>query len=89
MEKAIIGFLVVFGFLHLLLVVIPIRTTLRASISTKSKICWCAFLVFLPFIAVAFFHFRFRSSLFMGKPYQPTPHDLGVRSSNYSPDDRD
>jgi hypothetical protein len=89
MDKAIVGFSIVFGVLHLLLIVVPISTTLRASISAKSKIFWCAFLVTLPFIGVAFFHFRFRSSLFMGKPYQPSPHDLGVRNPSDSPNDRD
>jgi len=89
MDKAMIGFLIVFGFLHLLLIILPISTTLRASISVKSKIFWCVFLVILPFVGVAFFHFRFRSSLFMGKPYEPSPHDLGVRNPPDSPNDRD
>jgi hypothetical protein len=89
MDKAMVGFLSVLGILHLLLIVVPISTTLRASISAKSKLFWCAFLVMLPFIGVAFFHFRFRSSLFMGKPYEPSPHDLGVRNPPDSPKDRD
>ena len=89
MDKAMIGFLIVFGFLHLLLIILPISTTLRASISVKSKIFWCVFLVILPFVGVAFFHFRFRSSLFMGKPYEPSPHDLGVRNPPDSPNDKD
>ena len=89
MDKAIVGFLIVFGFLHLLLIVVPINTTLRASISVKSKIFWCVFLVILPFVGVAFFHFRFRSSLFMGKPYEPSSHDLGVRNPTDSPNDKD
>ena len=89
MDKAIVGFLIVFGFLHLLLIVVPINTTLLASISVKSKILWCVFLVILPFIGVALFHFRFRSSLFLGKPYEPSPHDLGVRNPPDSPNDKD
>ena len=89
MDKAIIGFLIIFGILHLLLVVIPIATTLRATISGKSKILWCAFLVFLPFIGVALFHFRFRTSLFLGKTWEPSPHDLGVRNPHDSTKDRD
>jgi hypothetical protein len=88
MDKALTGFLIVFGILHLLLIVVPLSTTLHATISTYSKICWSAFLIFLPFIGIAVFHFRFRSSLFVGKPYEPSPHDLGVRSGKYSPDDR-
>ncbi len=89
MDKAIVGFLIVVGFLHLLLIVVPINTTLRASISVKSKILWCVFLVILPFIGVGFFHFRFRSSLFLGKPYEPSPRDLGVRNPPDSPNDKD
>jgi len=89
MNKALIGFLVVFGLLHLLLVVVPITTTLRATISGKSKILWCAFLFFLPFIGVALFHFRFRASLFLGKTWEPSPHDLGVRNPHDSTNDRD
>lgn len=89
MEKALIGFLAVFAILHLILVVVPIATTLRASISAKSKISWCAFLVFVPFIGVALFHFRFRTSLFLGKTWEPSPHDLGVRKPHDSSKDRD
>jgi hypothetical protein len=89
MDKALIGFLVVLGILHLLLVVVPITTTLRASISGKSKILWCAFLVLLPFIGVALFHFRFRTSLLLGKTWEPSPHDLGVRNPHDSSKNRD
>ena len=89
MDKALIGFLVVFGLLHLLLIVVPITTTLRAAISGKSKILWFAFLVFLPFIGVALFHFRFRTSLFLGKTWEPNSHDLGVRKPHDSTNDRD
>jgi glucan phosphoethanolaminetransferase (alkaline phosphatase superfamily) len=89
MDKALIGFLVIFMILHLLLVVVPITTTLRANISGESKILWCAFLALLPFIGVALFHFRFRSSLFLGKTWEPSPHDLGVRNPHDSTNDRD
>ena len=88
MDSALKGFLIIFGIFHLLLIVVPISTTLRASISAKSKLFWCAFLAILPIIGVAFFHFRFRSSLFLGKPYEPSPHDLGVRKSHDSQNDR-
>jgi hypothetical protein len=89
MDSALTGFLILFGIFHLLLIAIPIGTTLRSPISGKSKILWSIFLVILPFIGVAFFHFRFRSSLFMGKPYEPSPHDLGVRNPSDSPNNRD
>jgi hypothetical protein len=89
MDKALTGFLAVLGILHLILVVVPVSTTLRASVSGKSKILWCAFLVFLPIIGVAVFHFRFRASLFLGKTWEPSPHDLGVRKPHDSSKDRD
>ncbi len=89
MDKALTGFLILFGILHLVLVVVPISTTLRASISAKSKFLWCSFLVFLPLIGVALFHFRFRSSLFLGKTWEPSPHDLGVRNPHDSSNNRD
>lgn len=89
MTKALIGFLIVLGILHLLLVVVPITTTLRSSISGKSKVLWFAFLLLLPFIGVALFHFRFRTSLFLGKTWDPSPHDLGVRNPHDSSSNRD
>ena len=89
MDKSLIGFLGLFGFLHLFLVAIPIRTTLRAAISARSKMLWCAFLLFLPIIGVLLFHYKYRSSLFIGKPYEPSPHDLGVRMDNPPNDDRE
>ena len=89
MDKALIGFLAVLGIFHLLLVVVPITTTLRTSISGRSKVLWCAFLVLLPFIGVALFHFRFKTSLFLGKTWKPSPHDLGVRKPHDSSNHRE
>lgn len=89
MDSAAIGFLVLFGIVHLLLIAIPVGTTLRAKISIKSKLLWCAFLLFAPFAGAAYFHYRYRSSLFLGKPYDPSAHDLGARNWSDSPDDRD
>jgi hypothetical protein len=88
MDSALKGFLLLFGVFHLLLIVVPINTTLRASISAKSKLAWCAFVATLPIIGVVFFHIRFRASIFLGKPYEPSPHDLGVRKPNDSEKDR-
>jgi hypothetical protein len=88
MDNALVGFLALFSIVHILLIAVPIGTTLRAPISVKSKILWVVFLLIFPFIGVALFHFRYRSSLFLGKPYEPTPHDLGVRNCRDSPDDR-
>ncbi len=89
MDSAVIGFLFLFGIVHLLLVAVPLGSTLRSQISLKSKLLWCAFLVFLPFVGAAYFHFRYRSSLFLGKSYDPSVHDLGARNWSDSPHDRD
>ncbi|MEM7282603.1 MAG: hypothetical protein AAF438_13350 [Pseudomonadota bacterium] len=82
MDKALIGVLAVLGVFHLLLIIVPAVNTLKSPISTKSKIAWCAFLILLPLIGVITFHYRFRSSLYTGKPYEPTAHDLGALNSN-------
>lgn len=89
MDKASIGILTVVGIFHFMLVVVPMMNTLRASISTTSKLAWCAFLVLLPFVGVAYFHFRFRLGLFQGKAYQPRPEDLGGPASGFSRKDKD
>ena len=88
MDNAIIGFLALVGIIHLLLIAIPIGTTLRAPISLQSKILWCAFLVLIPFGGAAFFHFRYRSGLFRGKPWEPSAHELGARNWRDSNDDK-
>ena len=61
MGSAMVGFLVVFGVLHLLLIAVPIANTLKASISATSKLVWCLFLLLLPGVGVLIFHFKFRS----------------------------
>jgi hypothetical protein len=88
MSKEIIGILAVAGIFHLILVIVPVMNTLRASISSKSKLIWCAFLVLLPFIAVTFFHFRFKSGLYQGKAYEPASSDIGGPSSGFSRHDK-
>jgi hypothetical protein len=88
-NSALIGFLGVFGFLHLLLVAIPVARTVRAPISGKSKLFWCVFLIVLPFIGIALFHFRFKSSLFQGQAYEISAAEERARSGTLAPDDRD
>ena len=80
MDRALLGFLVVFGTVHILLVIVPIRDTFKAKISMPSKLAWCVFLLLVPFIGTAIFHYRFRSGLFQGKGWEPTAHDLGARN---------
>jgi hypothetical protein len=89
MSKAVIGVFAIVSIFHLLLVIVPIMNVLRASISPKSKLSWCLFLVLLPFIGVAVFHFCFRSSLFQDKGYEPTSQDLGAPPSGFSREDKD
>ena len=89
MSNALIGFLIVFGVAHLLLIVVPILNTLRAAISGKSKIIWCLFLLFLPLVGVAMFHFRYRASLFQGKGYEISAAEERARSGTLAPHDHD
>lgn len=89
MSKALIGFLVVFGVSHLFLILVPLKDTLRASISVKSMIFWCLFLIFLPFIGVFVFHRQFKSGLYQGKIYEISAAEERARSGTLSPDDND
>lgn len=89
MDSALIGFLIVFGAFHLLLVVPPIMNTFKASISAKSKIFWCLFLMLLPLIGVLIFHFRYRASLFHGKTYEISAAEERARSGTLAPRDDD
>jgi len=88
MDAALIGFLALLGLIHVILVVVPVVTTVGAPISLKSKLLWCTFLLFLPFVGVAVFHVKCRASLFLGKPWEPSAHDLGVRKPHDSTKDR-
>ena len=64
MSNALKGVLILIAVSHLMLITVPVLNTLYASISRKSKIFWCAFLIFLPFVGVGIFHFRYKDSLF-------------------------
>jgi hypothetical protein len=89
MNKPLIGFLAVVGIVHLFLIVIPLKDTLRASISTKSKVAWCLFLILLPIIGAFVFHRWFRSGAYQGKNYEISTADERARSGTLSPDDND
>jgi len=89
MSKTIFGMLLVFGVVHLFLIAIPVVDTLKSGISRKSKLAWCLFLLLLPLIGVALFHFRFRSSHFRGEKYEISAADERARSGTLAPDDRD
>ncbi len=89
MGNALLGFLIVFSVFHLLLVAIPIMNTLKGSISGKSKLFWCLFLILLPFIGAATFHFRYRASLFHVKTYEISAAEERARSGTLAPRDDD
>lgn len=89
MENTTIGILVFFGFWHLFLIAIPLRNVARAKISRKSRIAWCALLVFVPFIGVVIMHFLYGTGLFYRTLYEVSSADERARSGTLAPDDRD
>ena len=88
MSKAVVGGLFVILIFHALLVAVPLWQTLRARISNRSKAIWSLFLILVPFIGAGIFHYRFRSSLFEGKAYEPRSEDVGGPPSEFSRDDK-
>ncbi|MCP4471055.1 MAG: hypothetical protein GY815_10270 [Gammaproteobacteria bacterium] len=89
MDKAWLGFFILVISVHILLIAIPIAHTLRAAISTKSKLLWCGFLVFVPFLGAGLFHFKYRASLFLGEKYQRSAAEERASSGTLAPDDHD
>jgi len=89
MDKAWLGFFILFICVHVFLIVIPIAHTLRAAISTKSKLLWCGFLIFVPLFGAVLFHFKYRASLFLGKRYQRSAAEERASSGTLAPDDHD
>lgn len=89
MSNALIGFLAVLGIVHLFLIVIPVKDSLQAPISARSKTAWCLFLIILPVIGAFVFHRWFKSGAYQGKNYEISPAEERARSGTLSPDDRD
>ncbi len=89
MNKAWLGFFGICMVFHVLLIAIPIAHTLRATISVKSKLLWCGFLLFVPFLGAGVFHFKYRTSLFLGKKYERSAAEERASSGTLSPDDHD
>lgn len=89
MTKALIGFLAVTGIVHLFLIVIPLKDTIQAPISKKSKLFWCSFLIFLPVIGAFVFHRIFKSGAYQGKNYEISAAEERARTGTLSPDDRE
>ena len=89
MSKALIGFLAIVGIVHLFLIAIPIKDTLQAHISAKSRVAWCLFLILLPVIGAFVFHRWFKSGAYQGKNYEISPAEERARSGTLSPDDKD
>ena len=89
MDSLILGILLVFGIPHLILIAVPLGTVRKSSISFKSKLTWAGFLIFLPFLGAAIFHFKFRSGLYSGEIWEPSAHDLGARNPEFHQKDKD
>ena len=85
MNNALKGILILICISHFMRIIIPILNTLYASISGKSKLFWCSFLFFLPFIGIAIFHFRYRVSLFQGENYKTRRSLIEMEKQKYSP----
>ena len=84
MSSALKGILIVLGISHFMLIVIPILNTLYSSISAKSKLFWCSFLLFLPFIGAAVFHFKYRASLFQEEGHETKRALIEAERQKYS-----
>ena len=89
MSKSLIGFVAVIGIVHLFLIVIPLKDTLQACISTKSKVAWSLFVILLPIIGAFVFHRWFKSGAYQGKNYEISAAEERARSGTLSPDDKD
>ena len=84
MSNALKGVLILLGVSHFLLVAIPILNTLYSSISAKSKMFWCSFLLLLPFIGVAIFHFRYRVGLFQEQSHETKRAIIAAEKQKHS-----
>jgi len=84
MSSALKGVLILMAIAHVMLIVIPVLNTLYASISRKSKLFWCAFLIFLPFVGAAIFHFRYRDSLFQEESHTTKRALIEAEKQKYS-----
>lgn len=89
MSDALVGFLIFAGIIHFFLVLIPVIGTIKSVISVQSKLAWCLFLLLLPLVGVAVFHYYFRSSIFRGKIYHISAEEERSRSGTLAPDDND
>jgi hypothetical protein len=89
MTKALIGFLAEIGIVHLFLVVIPLKDTIQSTISIKSKVFWCSFLIFLPVIGAFVFHRLLKSGAYQGKNYEISAAEERARTGSLSPDDKE
>ena len=87
MSPAIIGLLSFIGLIHAAVVFVPVVETIKARISPQSKLVWCLFLLLVPLIGVALFHYRYRSSVFRGEKYKISADEERSRSGTLAPDD--
>ena len=89
MNTSLIGFIAVAGIFHLFLIVLPLKDTLQAPISLKSKIFWFCFLVFLTFVGAFVFHRQFNSGAYQGETYEISAAEERARAGTFAPDDGD
>jgi Ca2+/H+ antiporter len=84
MSNALKGVLILIAISHSILIVVPVLDTLYSSISRKSKLLWCAFLIFLPYIGAAIFHFRYRASLFQEENHETRRAQIEAERQKHS-----
>ena len=85
MSGALKGVLILVGISHVILIVVPVLETFHSSISKKSKLAWCAFLILLPYVGAAFFHFRFRASMFQENSHATKRAIIEAEKQKHSP----
>ncbi|NKB76406.1 MAG: hypothetical protein GKR96_05010 [Gammaproteobacteria bacterium] len=89
MSSAVIGFLVVFGIVHMMLITIPILDVVKAPFSLRDRLIWVLLLLLLPVIGVGLYRFIYRSSLSNGTGYEVSAAEERARSGTLSPQDSD
>ena len=88
MNSALIGALVFAGSIHLLLIAAPFLNTWQSGISLTSKLIWSVFLVGLPLLGVAVFHWLFKATRFQGPGFENSVEDERAKSGTL-PSDRE
>ena len=88
MSSALIGALIFVGAIHLLLIAAPLLNTWQSGISLFSKFVWSLFLLSLPLLGVAVFHWFFKATGFQGPAFENSVEDERAKSGTL-PSDRE